>query len=127
VTRDDSARRTRTRLLAALGLAWGVTLLLRPREVVARLCPEFPRSLLWVVRVLGVRLLVQHGAVLAAPEAPLVRVASGVELLHAASMVPLLRSARYRRAALVSGAVAAVSAAVLPAVALPRRAVPPSA
>ncbi len=116
MTQDDHVRRTLTRLLAALGLGWALALLLRPRALVARLCPEFPRSRLWVARVLGARLLVQHSAVLAGPAAPLVRVASGVELLHAASMVPLLRSPRYRRAALISGGIAALSAAVFPAV-----------
>ena len=116
MTRPDTRRVVLTRLLAALGLTWGAALLLRPRALVDALCPEYPRSRVWVVRVLGARLLAQYAGVLAAPGARLVGAASGVDLLHAASMVPLLRSPRYRRAALVSGGVAAVSAAVLPAV-----------
>jgi hypothetical protein len=113
---NDGRRRRATRLLAVLGAGWGLALLLRPEDVVDRLCPEFPRSRRWVARVLGARLVVQHAALLAAPDPRLVGAASGIDLLHAASMVPLLRHPRYRRAALVSGGVAAASAAVLPAV-----------
>ena len=115
MTRNGPRRRT-TRLLAGLGAGWGLLLLLRPADVVDRLCPEFPRSLLWTARVLGGRLVVQHVAVLAAPGTRLVGAASGIDLLHAASMVLLIRYPRYRRAALISGGVAAVSAAVFPAV-----------
>jgi hypothetical protein len=115
MTRND--RRTVTRLLAGLGAAWGLALLVRPRPVAAALCPEFPASRLWIVRVLGARLVAQHSAVLVAPEGALVRAASAVELLHAASMVPLLRSPGYGRAARISGGVAAASAALLGAVA----------
>jgi hypothetical protein len=104
-----------TRLLSGAGAAWGLALLTRPQRVVAALCPEFPGSRLWIVRVLGARLVAQHAAVLLAPEAPVVRLASAVDLLHAGSMLPPLASARYRRAALISGGVAAVYAAVAPA------------
>ena len=110
-------RRAVTRLLASLGAGWGLTLLARPRATVDRLCPEYPRSRVWVVRLLGARLLAQHAAVLAAPGGRLVVAASGIDLLHAATMVPLLREPRYRRAALISGGVAALSAAVFPAAA----------
>ena len=113
----DDRRRRLTRLLAGTGAAWGLTLLARPDEVVAALCPELPRSRRWAVRLLGARLLVQHAAVLAVPEPGVVRAGSAVDLLHAASMVPLVRSARYRRAALISGAVATGYAALAPAVA----------
>ncbi|MDP9391131.1 MAG: hypothetical protein M3P89_07065 [Actinomycetota bacterium] len=113
----NGRRRALTRLLASLGAGWGLALFARPLATVDRLCPEYPRSRVWVVRLLGARLLAQHAAVLAAPGGRLVGAASGIDLLHAATMVPLLREPRYRRAALVSGGVAAVSAAVLPAVA----------
>ena len=112
----NGTRRALSRLLALLGAGWGLALLVRPRATVDRLCPEYPRSRIWVVRVLGARLLVQHAAVLAAPGGRLVAAASGVDLLHAATMVPLLREPRYRRAARSSGGVAAAAAAVLPAV-----------
>jgi hypothetical protein len=117
VTTTDGRRRLVTRLLAGAGWAWGLALLLRPRRVVGALCPELPSSRWWVVRVLGARLVAQHALVLAAPERPVVRAATAVDLLHAASMLPLVRSARYGRAARISGAVAAAYAALVPAVA----------
>ena len=103
----NGRRRVLTRLLASLGAGWGLTLLARPRATVDRLCPEYPRSRVWVVRLLGARLLAQHAAVLAAPGGRLVVAASGIDLLHAATMVPLLRSGRYGSAARISGGVAA--------------------
>jgi hypothetical protein len=115
----DGERVRPTRLLAALGLLWGLSLLLGARPVTAALCPEYPRAQLWVVRVLGARLVAQHAAVLIAPTRPVLRTSSAVDLLHAASMVPLLRSARYGRAARISGATAAAYAA-LAATAAPR-------
>jgi len=115
--RTEARRRTSTRLVAALAAASGLAMALRPEQIVDRFCPEFPRSRLWLVRVLGGRLLLQHGAVLAAPDPRLVRVGSGVDLAHAASMVPFVRSPRYGRAALLSGALAAAYAVLSTAVA----------
>jgi hypothetical protein len=100
------------RVLAAAGGAWGLALLTRPHRVVTTLCPELPRSRTWVVRALGARLVVQHAVVLAAPQTPVVRAAAVVDAIHAASMVPLLASPTYRRAALVSGGFAAAWAAL---------------
>ncbi|WP_448609315.1 hypothetical protein [Geodermatophilus sp. URMC 60] len=116
MTVDDRRRRT-TRLLAGAGAVWGLALLAAPGRVVDALCPELPGSRRWTVPLLGARLVVQHGAVLAVPEARVVRVGSVVDLLHAASMVPLVRSAAYRRAAVISGAVAAGYAFLAPALA----------
>ena len=99
--------RVLVRLLSGTGAIWGLAQLTRPRDVVARLCPEFPESRMWVVRVLGARLVAQHAVVLAAPERTVIRLASAVDLLHAASMLPLLASPRYRRAAAISGGIAA--------------------
>ncbi len=113
----DDRRRRLTRLLSGAGAVWGLTLLAAPERVVDALCPELPRSRRWAVPLLGARLVVQHGAVLAVPGARTVRVGSVVDLLHAASMVPLARSVPYRRAAVVSGAVAAGYAVLAPAVA----------
>jgi hypothetical protein len=110
--RAGHGRRTLTRLLAALGVAGGVALLARPQAVVDAAAPAFPRDRLWLVRLLGARLIAQHGVVLAAPDPRVVRLGSAVELLHAASMVPFVASPRYGRAARVSGALAAGSAAV---------------
>jgi hypothetical protein len=99
------------RLLAGLGVASGVALAARPDAIADRLCPEFPTSRRWLVRLLGIRLLAQHGAVLVAPRRDLIRLSSAVDLVHAASMVPFLASPRYGRAARVSGAAAAGYAA----------------
>ena len=95
------------RTAAAAGLAAGLALLTRPGTVAARLAPAYPRDRLGVVRLLGARLVAQHTAVLAAPRPEVLRGAAAVDLLHAASMLPLLRSPRYGRAARISGAVAA--------------------
>ena len=114
---DDRSRRRRTRLLAGVGVAAGVALLVRPLPVVDRLAPAFPADRRWLVQALGGRLLVQHGAVLVAPHRRLVRVSSAVDLLHAASMVPFVASPHYGRAARVSGALAAAYASAALAVA----------
>jgi hypothetical protein len=113
----DPRRRTLTRLLAALGLCSGAALLARPQRVVDRLAPEFPESHLPLVRLLGLRLLAQHGAVFLEPHPVLVRAGSAIDLLHAATMVPFVASPRYGRAARLSGALAAGYAAVSLAVA----------
>ena len=59
------------------------------------------------VRLLGARLVGQHAAVLAVPRPPVLRLAAGLDLLHAATMLPLVGSTRYGRAARISGGVAA--------------------
>ncbi|TFV88478.1 hypothetical protein [Blastococcus sp. CT_GayMR16] len=120
MTATDRRRRLATRALAGLGMASGMALLVRPQQVVDRIGPAFPAHRLWLVRALGSRLLVQHGAVLLVPDRALVRVGSAVDLLHAASMVPFVASPQYGRAAQVSGALAAIYAAAALAVA-PRR------
>jgi len=110
--RADRRRRALTRLLAGLGVGTGVALLARPRQITDAVAPAFPRERLWLVRLLGARLVAQHGAVLTVPTAGLVRLASAIDLGHAASMVPLVASPRYGPAARLSGAVAATYAAV---------------
>jgi hypothetical protein len=115
--RANARRRVVTRLLAVVGVGSGVALLTRTRQIVDAVAPAFPRDRVWLVRLLGARLVAQHGAVLVAPGPRLVRLGSGVDLLHAASMVPFVASPRYGRAARVSGALAAAYAAVALAVA----------
>ena len=66
---DQRRRRTITRLLAGLGVASGAALLARPQQVVDRLCPELPHDRVFLARLLGARLLLQHGAVLLEPHA----------------------------------------------------------
>jgi hypothetical protein len=117
MTSADAWRRRATRLLATVGAATGVALLTRPQEIVDRISPAFPADRMWLARVLGVRLLVQHAAVLAAPGRRLVRFSSAVSLIHAASMVPFVASRRYGPAARASGALAAGYAAIALAVA----------
>jgi hypothetical protein len=95
------------RTTAAGGVAAGLVLLTRPEQAVARLAPAYPRNRLWIVRLLGARLVGQHAAVVAVPRPSVLRVAAGIDLLHAATMLPLLRSPRYGRAARISGTVAA--------------------
>ena len=114
VVPDPGRRLARIRLLSALSGAWGLLLLLRAGPLVESVCPEFPESEQWVVRLLGGRLVVQHALVLSRPTRGHVRAAAAVDVLHAASMVPLLWSPRYRRAALVSGGYAACYAAMAP-------------
>jgi hypothetical protein len=95
------------RVPSAAGVLAGAVLLLRPDAALDRLAPEYPRERRWAVRVLGARLLAQHGAVLTAPRPAVLAAAAGVDLLHAATMLPLLRSLRYGRAARISGGLAA--------------------
>ena len=92
---------------SAAGLALGALLLARPESALTRVAPEYPLERRWVVRLLGARLVGQHAAVLVAPRPAVVRAAAAVDLLHAATMVPLLRSRRYGRAARISGGLAA--------------------
>jgi hypothetical protein len=107
---SSSGRTLATRLLAATGMGWGALLLTRPRLVAGLLAPEFPADRDWVARVLGARLLIQDGALLVRPTRGATVAGSVVDGLHALSMLPLLASDRYRRAAAVSGGVAAVGA-----------------
>ena len=66
----------------------------------------------WIVRVLGVRSLLQGAVELRWPTPGLACAGATVDATHAASMVFVAaRSRRYRRAALVSGAFATVAAA----------------
>ncbi len=104
-------RRLLARLLSGLGLGYGLTLLTRPGRVVAALCPEYPSSRTWAIRLLGGRLIIQHAVLLAAPARRTLLTAAAVDAIHAVTMVPLLRSRRYGRAAAISGGVAAAYAA----------------
>jgi hypothetical protein len=106
---DHTARRI-SRLHAAAGITTGLALLTSPQRVAGLLAPEFPRERYWVVRAFGARVLVQDAAVLVRPEPAVVAAGAAVDVLHALSMLPLLRSARYGRAAWISGAVSAGAA-----------------
>ena len=122
MTVSDRTGRRLTRLMAAFGVVAGGVLLARPQQVVDRVAPAFPASRRWLVQALGLRLLMQHGAVLAVPERRMVQASSAVDLLHAATMVPFVASPHYGRAARLSGGVAAAyAAAALAAAPSPRR------
>ena len=71
--------------------------------------------------MLGARLVAQHAVLLVRPAPGPARRAAAVEVLHAASMLPLLASSAYRRAALVSGGLAAATAGLLAVVARSER------
>ena len=101
------------RTLAAIGVVAGALLLGRPQRALDGVDPAFPRNARPLVRLLGARLVAQHGALLLRPAPGPVTTAAAVELLHAASMLPFLASPRYGRAARVSGAVALTTAALL--------------
>lgn len=114
-------RRIRTRVFAVAGLGWGLSLQFAPDAVADALCPELPPDRRWIARSLGARLIAQHATLLVAPHRPFTTASAVVEALHAASMLPLLSLPAYRRAALVSGGVAALSAVVLGTTARPQR------
>ena len=95
---------------AAIGAATGLALLARPDRVLDAVAPAFPRERAWLARALGARMLVQHAAVLVRPGPGVVTAGAALDVLHAASMLPFLGSARYGRAARVSAGVALGSA-----------------
>jgi hypothetical protein len=99
-------------LAAARGL-WGLLLMAWPRQVTGTLAPDFPGERTWLARVLGARVTAESAALLASSDRRVRLAAAGVDVLHAASMLPCLFSRRYRRAALISGGDAAASAVVL--------------
>ncbi|MDQ1662530.1 MAG: hypothetical protein QOJ68_2510 [Blastococcus sp.] len=107
-------RTTRTRGLAGSWLGLGAFLVIRPGRALAVVGqPAPPPGLVTVTRVLGARTAVQNLVVLVAPSRPVVRAGAAVDTLHALSMLgAALRWPAYRRAALASGAMAAVSAAL---------------
>ena len=67
----------------------------------------------WVIRLLGLRMVAQAGFELSHPTPEVLAASAGVDGVHAASMLPVLLSSRYRRPALVSAGVALASAAGL--------------
>ena len=102
----DEPPRTPTRILAAAGATAGLVLLTQPLRVLDAVAPAFPRERAWLVRALGARMLVQHAAVLVRPGPGVVTAGAALDVLHAASLLPFLGSARYGSAARTSAAVA---------------------
>ena len=92
---------------------WGTALAVRPATTVRAVCGGTPVPPPAVVRVLGVRQVLQSAVLLLRPSRPLATAAAMVDGLHAASMVAAaLAWPRYRRPALTSAAVAAGAAVV---------------
>lgn len=106
----DDPHRTPMRVLAVPGATAGLVLLTRPLRVLDAIAPAFPRERAWLVRALGARMLAQHAVVLLRPRPGVVAAGAALDVLHAASMLPVLGSAGYGRAARISAAVALGSA-----------------
>jgi ribose/xylose/arabinose/galactoside ABC-type transport system permease subunit len=106
----DHTERSISRLHAAAGITTGLALVTTPQRVLDALAPEFPRERRWLVRAFGARVLVQDAAVLLRPHPSVVAAGAAVDVLHAVSMLPFLRSTRYGRAARISGGVSAGAA-----------------
>ena len=96
-----------TRVLSGLFTLWGAAQLALPEQLLHVLAPGRPHPPLWLVRVLGVRMLVQYGLVVRAPDQRIVAASAVVDGLHAASMLLVAaRSAGRRRIPLISAAIA---------------------
>lgn len=96
--------------VAAGSAVYGALLLAVPRAVVAAVGAGSTPPPTFVVRGLGARQLGQGLALLVRPRASTVAVSAVVDGVHALTMVAAaVRWPRYRRAAVVSGAVAVVS------------------
>lgn len=96
------------RAIAGAQAAVGAALAARP-DVATRMAGIERRDAppAWLVRVLGVRMTAQAGLELLAPSGEVALLGAGVDVTHAASMFAIgVASRRYRRGALVSGAIA---------------------
>ncbi|HEY2272804.1 MAG TPA: hypothetical protein VGH30_08515 [Jatrophihabitantaceae bacterium] len=96
------------RAIAGAQAAVGTALAARP-DAATRMAgiksPDAPPA--WLVRVLGVRMAAQAGLELLAPSTDVALLGAGVDVTHAASMFAVAAvSRRYRRGAVVSGAIA---------------------
>ncbi len=102
------------RVLSAAQLGLGLATLIRPRQVVAALTPDgsaMPDRR--IVRVLGLRQVVQGAVGLATPTTTVTSWGAAVDASHAASLIPIvLFSSRYRAAASASAGLATVAAVI---------------
>jgi len=101
-----------TRWFAAGRLLWGTALLAAPQRVSqTESGAPATRSTTDIVRVLGLREAAQASSTLAAPTSFVLAAGATVDGIHALSMVVLATtSARYRRPALLSAALATAAA-----------------
>jgi hypothetical protein len=101
-----------TLLLAGAHAGQAAILLAQPPSVLRTVAGDQDVPPPWILRVLGVRLLVQATAEMLSPRPTTLRISAFVDLSHAASMFLAAKAwPRYRRAALLSAA-SATSAAV---------------
>ncbi len=113
-----SQRHARSRAVSAALGGLGLGMLLAPAWTVRHLAPgaRAPRS--WLVRVLGVRTVVQSAVLLANPTRQAMQAGAAMDALHIASMAPAaLIWPGHRQAAGVSAAVSGVALALQLAVA----------
>ena len=97
-----------TRLLPGVRLAYGLALVLAPRTVAGAVGERPDRAVLAVMRLLGVRHLVQASLLARSREPRRVRLGAGVDGAHGASMLALAAALpRHRTLALASALVAA--------------------
>lgn len=105
-------------LLAGAHAGQAAILLAQPPSVLRMVAgePDVPPP--WIMRVLGVRLLVQATVEMLSPRRSTLRISAFVDLTHAASMLlAAMVWPRYGRAALVSAGSAASSAVAATAIA----------
>jgi hypothetical protein len=99
---------------------WGLGMAAAPRRIAGLTGGADPPPA--VVRVLGVRRLLQEVVLLVRPSPAVVLGAAAVDVLHATSMLAAVRLwPRYRRAELTSAAVSVASATVTVLAGRPRR------
>lgn len=100
------------RAFSAAQFALGVATLTRPGDVVGTLTPDGSAAPPpWVVRVLGLRQVVQGTVGILRPTPSMAAWGAAVDASHAASLVPLMVfSPRYRAAAVASSGLAAAAA-----------------
>ena len=109
-------------VLAGAHTAQAAILFTQPPSVLRRVAGDQDVPPSWIMRVLGVRVLVQGAAEMLSRRPMALRISAFVDLTHAASMFVAAKVwPRYRRAALVSAAGAMSSAVAATAVARQRR------
>ena len=114
--------RPRVLPLAGAHVGQAAILLAQPPSLLRIVAGERDVPPAWIMRVLGVRLLVQATTELISPRPTTLRASAFIDLTHAASMFAAAKAwPQYRRAALVSTISAASSAVAATAVARMRR------
>ncbi|GAB2461170.1 hypothetical protein [Jatrophihabitans fulvus] len=99
------------RALGVANLIAGAVMAARPQAVAHAAGRPGARPHPGIVRVLGLRQLAQGAVTLVSPSADVLWLGAAVDSAHAASMLPFAVT-RFRRAALLSAAIAASSALI---------------